>query len=226
MGVQHQRGALSRGHRHLTVLRDDAQQGQAGGVHGVVDGGAQLAHELWLHPVYHQMNFVDPGEKLRYGALGVPQGGGVGGGDDDGPVRRGHGQLKAVAQPGGGVHKDVVEILSGLVHHPAEAVDVRVDEGQRGGEQIQPVDVRVLRHGGEEGAAQLHHVGEVHERAVVQPQRDVQIPQADVQIDAQHPVPQRGQTGGHARRHGGFTGPALAGRDHDGGSHSAFPPNH
>lgn len=42
-----------------------------------------------------------------------------------------------------------------------------------------------------QGTAPLGHVGEVHQCPVAEAQGDVQIPQADVHIDAQHPLPSR-----------------------------------
>ena len=63
----------------LGVLGDDPDQGQSGGVHGVVDGGAQLAQQLGLDAVHHQMDLGQP-VQLGHHPLGVPQGGGVVGG--------------------------------------------------------------------------------------------------------------------------------------------------
>ena len=44
-----------------------------------------------------------------------------------------------------------------------------------------------------QGAAALQHVGEVHQRPVAEPQRQIQVPQGDVTVQAQHPLPHVGQ---------------------------------
>ena len=44
-----------------------------------------------------------------------------------------------------------------------------------------------------QGAAALQHVGEVHQRPVAEPQRQIQVPQGDIAVQAQHPLPHVGQ---------------------------------
>ena len=79
-----------------------------------------------LHPVHDQMDFADLGQQLRHRPLGVPEGGGVGGGHHNDPVRGGHGQLEPITQPGRRVHKDIVKILPGFRHQLAKTLDVRL----------------------------------------------------------------------------------------------------
>ena len=172
-----------------------------------MDGG-QLAGEEGDHP------------------LGVPQGGGVGGGDHNAPVRAAHRQPEPLAHAGGGVHQDVVVLLSGRAQeglHPLLA-DAR-GQGERGGEEVEIFDHRVGHRRPLQGAAALQHVGEVHEGPIGEAQGDVQVAQADVHVDAQHPAAQGGQTGRDAPGQGGLSRATLTGRDHNGGTHSV-PPVH
>src|SRR5699024_6691352 len=105
----------------LGVLRDHTQQGEAGGVHGVVDGGAEPAQQLELDTVHDQMDLTDP-LQLAHCALGVPQGGGVVGGDDQSPVGPAGGQPEASAETGGGVDQDVVVHGAGGVQQGADLI--------------------------------------------------------------------------------------------------------
>lgn len=74
-GPENEGLALVGAQHHLGVLRHNAQQGQAGGVHGVVNGGAKAAEQPGLYPVDHQMDAGDAVPEHRNRALGVPQGG-------------------------------------------------------------------------------------------------------------------------------------------------------
>ena len=163
------------------------------------------------------------GVELGHGALGVPQGGGVHGGHHDGPVCGCAGQLEAVPQPGGGVHEHKVEAVLGLVHYGAEPFPVQGVGGEGGGEQKQPLDLRLFRRRLQQGAAVVHHVGEIHHRPVGQAQYQIQVAQADVHVHAQHPAAQSRQAGPHPRGEGGLAGAALSRCDHDGGSHGTPP---
>ena len=158
--------------------------------------------------------------QLTHGALGVPKGRSVVGGDDDGPVGPAAGHPEAGAQARGGVDEDIVIQGSGGIQHAADSL-LRQGrgEGHGRGEQGQTRQIGVVHRRADQRAASLRHIGEVHQGPVAEAQGDVQIPQADVHVDAQHAVPQAGQTAGHTPGNGGFSGAALPGGDDDCGSH-------
>ena len=142
------------------------------------------------------MDLTDP-VQLLHSPLGVPQGGGVIGGHHQGAVRAADGQLEAGTQPGGGVdHNIVIAVPGGAQQGPDPGG--RYIGGQRhgGGQQGQVGQIRMGNCRPCQGTAPLSHVGEVHQCPVAEAQGDVQIPQADVHVDAQHPLAQPGQTGG------------------------------
>ena len=73
-----------------------------------------------------------------------------------------------------------------------------------------------MRHyGGFQGAPFHGHVGKIHQRPVGESQSQIQIPQADVAVHAQHPSAALGQRGAHTSGEGGFPGAALAGHHGD-----------
>ena len=163
--------------------------------------------------------------ELRHHPLRIPQGGGVGGGDHYAPVRPADCQAKALSQPRWGVHKDVIVLRLGLsekgAHPPLR--NGAVGQGERGGEEKEIFNDGMLNGGPLQCTAALQHVGKVHQGAVGHAQRDIQIAQADVHVDAEDPVPQGRQTGRDAAGERGFSGAPLARRDHDCGAHSVPP---
>mgnify|MGYP000066714125 CR=1 FL=1 len=72
-GPENEGLALVGAQHHLRILRHNAQQGQAGGVHGVINGGVKAAEQPGLYPVDHQMDAGDAVPEHRNRALGVPQ---------------------------------------------------------------------------------------------------------------------------------------------------------
>ena len=63
----------------------------------------------------------------------------------------------------------------------------------RRGQQIQPVAARVPHRGLLERRARENDVGEVHQRAVTHAERQVQIPQTHIAVEAQRPVSHLGE---------------------------------
>ncbi len=213
------------GQHHPAVLGHHAQQGQAGSVHGVVNGGMEPPQQLGLHPVDHQMDALRPAPHLAHCPLGVPQRRGVGGGDHHRPVAAAYGQLEAGPQSGGGVQKDVVKPLSGLPQQASHGLlSEAVGEGEGGGQQEKAPNVGMLHRRPFQRAAPLEHVGEIHQRPVGQAQRQIQVPQPHVHVDAQRAVTQRGQTGGDRSGQGGLSRSPFSGGDGDHGCHSQKPP--
>ena len=81
------------------ILGDHSQQRQAGLVDGIVNGGVELAQQLFAHPIHHQVQGAcREAIQLHDGVLGVPQGGGVRSGHHHAAVRGAGGQLKAPPQ--------------------------------------------------------------------------------------------------------------------------------
>ena len=78
----------------------------------------------------------------------------------------------------------------------------------------------MLHHGLREPAALLRHVGKVHQRPVGQAQSQIQVPQADVTVQAQHPLAHQGQGRAHTGGKGGLAGASLTGDDGDNLSHN------
>ena len=195
--LKNQGAAHVGGQNDPPVLWDHPDEGQSGGVHGVVDGGAQLPQQLGLDAVHHQMDLAEM-VQLLHGALGVPQGGGVVGGHHQRPVGAAGGQLKAGPQSGGTVDENVVVPVPGRAKQRPNAARRHVGrETHGGGEQGQVGQVRVGHGGPGQGTVPQGHVGEVHQRPVAESQRNIQVPKADVHVDAQHGFSQPGQTGGH-----------------------------
>lgn len=99
----------------------------------------------------------------------------------------------------------------------------RFGQGDGGGEEEQALDDGVGDGGPLQCAAAAEHVSEVHQRPVAQTQGQVQVAQADIHVDAEHPVAQRGQTGGYTAGNGGLSRAALSRRDHNCSGHRFTP---
>ena len=210
------------GHGDGRVLRHDPQQGQAGGVHGVIDGGAELCDELGLDPVHHEVELWQRME-FGHGPLSVAQGGGIHTGHHDGSVGGDHGELEALPKPGGRVHEDIVEVILGLIDQIVESFPIQVLTVQGGGEQEQAPYLRLFHARAQKRTTVFHHIGEVHDGSVGKPQGQVQVAQADVQIDAEHPMAQRRQAGSRASGERGLACAPLSRCDHDGSAHRTPP---
>ena len=97
-----------------------------------------------------------------------------------------------------------------------------------GREQEQAGDLWMLHSGQIQRAAALGHIGEVHQRPVREPQCQIQVPQADVAVQAEDPAAglcqRRADSGGKGCLSGaalsGHDGNALPRRLHDGTSHA------
>ena len=179
-----------------------------------------------LHAVHHQME-LPRGElpQGRHGALGIPQGSGVGGGNDHSTIGDGGSQQEAVAQARRGIHQAEVVLLADLTAQRLHPVHIKalVVTRQRGSQQLQLCVFAVLRHCFIEAAASRQHVGEVHRRAVAETQRHVEIAQRNVAIQRQRPVSHFSQCDSHAGGKGGFSRASLAGDYGDDRTHSVSP---
>ena len=205
----------------MGILRHHSDEGQTGGVHSVVNGGPKLPQQLGLNSVHHQMNLVQEGQLLHC-PLGVPQGGRVAGGHHDGPVRTGAGQAETAAQTGGGVDEHIVIGAPGLIEHRLNRL-LADGAGQLhgGGEQPESGQVRVAHHSPFQRHPPQSHVGEVQQGPVVEPQSDVQIPQADVHVDTKDLPAYPGEGRGNPSGDGSFSGASFSGGNDDHNAHSA-----
>ena len=137
------------------------------------------------------------------------------GDDDDDAV--GHVRRHAEARPQSGRRIDQAEVVV-LADARGEAQQLRggvarLAEGEGGGEEVKLLIARVRRDGVGERAAAAEHVRKVHQRAVAQPEGEVEVAQRDVAVHAQNMAAHRGQRQTDAGGEGGFSGAALAG-DH------------
>ena len=212
--VEKQRHAPVQAEEQGVVLGHHAQQRQARLVDGVVDGGVHAAEHFFPHPVHYQMQL--PGAEplqLHDGMLGVPQGGGVGGSHHHAPVGGGGSQQEAHAQPRRRVQQAVVkpfpDVPEELCHlflgrRAAPAADRRR-------QQKQSRQVGMLHHSRRQGTAVLGHIGEIHQRPVGEAQSQVQVSEAHITVQAQHPLAGLCQRGADAGGKGRLACAALAG---------------
>lgn len=138
-------------------------------------------------------------------AGGVPQGGGIRRGSDDTAVGKLRGKAEARADPGGRVDQDPVEGLAGLAQQRTEALLLHesVLLAHRGRQQEQARQGRMLRGVGQLAEA-LRHVRERDSGLLSHAERDVEIPQADVGIDAQDALSLGRQDRPRSRRRASF----------------------
>ena len=172
--------------------------------------------QLLFHPVYHQMQPARPKlPQLHYGMLGVPQGGGVLCGNDHAAIRRADRQTEPLAQTCRCVQQAVIKLLANLGQHQSEVQrgDARSPHPHRRGQQIEIRHIGVADHRRFQGTAVQRYIGKIHQGAVSQSQSEVQIPQADVAVHAQHALAAEGQRRADACGQGGFPGAALAGHN-------------
>lgn len=116
--------------------------------------------------------------------------------------------------PGGRVDQDPVEGLAGLAQQRTEALLLHesVLLAHRGRQQEQARQGRMLRGVGQLAEA-LRHVRERDSGLLGHAERDVEIPQADVGIDAQDALALSGKTGRDPGAERRFARAALAGND-------------
>ena len=177
------------------VLGDHAQQRQARRVDGVVDVAAQRLEQFAPHAVDHQVQpSVRVIAQLHHGPLRVAQACGIGRRDHHRAVRRAGREPEGVAQPRAGVNETIVEPAPHLVEQPFHLAraDILVQPDRRG-QQIQPVAARMPHRSLLERRARENDVGEVHQRAVAHAERQVQIPQTHIAVEAQRPVSHLGE---------------------------------
>ena len=153
--------------------------------------------------------------QLHDGALGVPQGGGVGVGDHHRPVGVVAGQMETHPQPRRGVDQAVVVGLPDAVQQRFHLLRCNGHgPGRQGGcQQVQLGILGVLHHGILQRTSPGDDVGEVHQSPVAEPQCQIQIPQGDVAVQTQGMAPQRRQRQPHIGCKGGLACAALAGDD-------------
>ena len=155
--------------------------------------------------------------QLHHGALRVAQARGVVRGDDHGAVGAAGGKREGFADAGGGVDEAEVEMAADLVDKPLHLALARQAhaEAHGRGEQIQVRVERVAHDGLSECRASGDHVGEVHERAVRDPEVEVEIAQADVAVEQQRFFAELRERHAGERRERSFSRAALAGHDGD-----------
>ena len=159
--------------------------------------------------------------QLHHRVLGIPQGGGIRCGNYHAAVRGGGCQQKAIAQARWGVQQAEVVLYpdgaqKGCHLFPGHRLPPLADRSRQQGELCQ---LGVGHHRPFQGTALLGHVGKIHQSRVGKAQGNIQVPQADVAVHAQHPQAGQGQCRAHAGGKGGFSGAALAGHHGDTLSH-------
>ena len=165
------------------------------------------------------------GGQLHGGALGVPHGGDIGGGDDDDLIGHAGRHLEPLAQSGGSIHQAPVVLLPYLA---GQSCQLPYRQGQRPvshgcGQQVQRPVFLMGHHGLLQRAALRQHVGEIHQSPIAEPQRQIQVPQRDVAVHAQHVLVQRCQRQTGIGGEGCLTGASLAGDNGDDLSHVTLP---
>src|SRR5690606_8381814 len=95
--------------------------------------------------------------------------------------------------------------------------------GLAGGQDVQRVDLLVLDQGLREAGLAVDDVDEVVHHAALATHDEVEVAQADVEIDDGGLVTAQGQAGGKTGAGGGLAHPALAGGDDDDSGHVRTP---
>ena len=142
---------------------------------------------------------------------GVAQADGIGGGNEERSLRRGHGAGKTGAQPGRAVNENVVIIARKRAHklfHHAGAHDLRLRKRRR--QQIQPL----LPRAAVDRAVQLRvagdHVPHVVHALLRDAQHVVKTRKPGVSVDQQRALAALRHCGPQACREGGFANPAFS----------------
>ena len=93
-------------------------------------------------------------------------------------------------------------------------LDLARGEGHGRSEQIELLELRVLRCRLFQRAASLDHIGKVHQYPVGHAQYNIKVAQTDIGVDAQRSMSGGGQGRADARHQGGFSGAPFAGGHH------------
>src|SRR5690606_35236714 len=129
-----------------------------------------------------------------------------------------HGQERALLDAGRGVGDDVFKAVVGqLLEHPFHALAGQrvLVAGLRGGQDEQVVEALVLDQRLLERGLALHHVDEVVHHPALAAHDQVEVAQANVEIDHRGLLAAPGQSAGNAGAGGGLANAALAGGDYD-----------
>ena len=150
--------------------------------------------------------------------VAVADGGDLGVGDDDGLVGEVERHLRPSLDPGRAVADDVLELLAQLVQRLADALGVErvLVLGLRGREDVEAVDPLVLDQRLVQADAVIDDVDEVEHHPALATHHEVEVAQADVEIDHDGLLAAHGQSGGDGGSTRGLPDPALArGADDD-----------
>ena len=129
-----------------------------------------------------------------------------------------HGHQRAGFNAGRRVADDVFKVHGGQVgQHFFDAVLVQrfLVAGLRGGQHIEVVALLVLDEGLVQVGFALNHVDQVIHHAAFAAHDEVEVAQADVEVDDGGFVAAQGQAGCKAGAGGGFAHAAFAGGDHN-----------
>src|SRR5690606_10906642 len=129
-----------------------------------------------------------------------------------------HGQERALLDAGRRVAHDVLEAVGGQVLE--DLLDALLGEGilvagLRGGQHVEVVEALVLDQGLLERGLAVDDVDEVVNHAALAAHDQVEVAQADVEVDDRGLVAAPGQADGDAGAGGGLADAALAGSDYD-----------
>src|SRR5690606_26021499 len=136
----------------------------------------------------------------------------------DGTIGEVHREVRALFDSGGRIADDVLEAVGAhLVEHaPYPFLRQRIPVARlRRSAHDQRLDARVLDQRLLERAFALDDVDEVVHHAPFAPHDEVEIAQADVEVDHGDAMPPPGQTAGQAGRGGRLADAPLAGSDND-----------
>lgn len=150
-------------------------------------------------------------------AVGVAYRGNLGVGHDDRFVGEVHGQVGAFLDARRGVADDVFEVLAQLGHDFLDAFlgqGVLV-AGLAGGQDMQVFEALVLDQGLGEGGLAVDDVDEVVHHAAFAAHDQVEVTQADVEVDDGGLETAQGQAGADSCAGGGFTDATLTGSDYE-----------
>ena len=128
MGVGKQQGdAVIQRKDQRVIFGDHADEGEACGVDGIIDGGVKSAQKFLAHAVHCQMQpSCGEGAQLGNGVLGIPEGRGVGAGYYYGSVSAADGQLETKAKACGSIHKAEVKFFFQRLHKALHAGNIRI----------------------------------------------------------------------------------------------------
>ena len=114
--MRHQQFTFGIGYRHLPILWDHAQQGQASHIHGIVHIHLDLAHHPSGNSVDHQLGGNPVGTQLKHHLLRISEGGAVIGDGEDRTVSTAGCQMKPLSDAGRAVNETEVVLRQDLFH--------------------------------------------------------------------------------------------------------------